>query len=198
MEGGRYRGAASMLVSEVPMKSILHFPSAAAVAAAAMFSLSLPAGGIEHLAAAPTVVTRVPQREEVTSALTLPFTSNDVVQYFSTVLEMSPEKAANGAMVFENYQVAHPEDRWRIAVWLEGRGVVVEFTVGGDYGMNLAREFFECPLFVPAESEEFYAMLNQARNAPVQRMPRFTVAMTFDRKSDLEMLVMRFTPRDAL
>jgi hypothetical protein len=104
---------------------------------------------------------------------------------------------ANGATVFENQQILHPEDRWRIAIWPEGKGLVVEFTVGGDYGLSLAREFFESPLFVQAESEEFYAMLEQARNAPVKKLPRFTVAMTFTETTDLQLLVLRFTPRDA-
>jgi hypothetical protein len=99
--------------------------------------------------------------------------------------------------VFENQQVVHAEDRWRIAVAPEGKGIVVEFTVGGDFGLSLAREFFESPLFVRAESEEFYAMLNEARNAPVKKMRRFTVAMTFAETTDLQMLVMRFLPRDA-
>jgi len=162
-----------------------------------LFFLAPRAGSIDRVAVAPTVESRASPSEPVLPVLVLPFSAADAVHYFSTVLEMSPEKAANGVTVFENYQVAHPEDRWRIAVSTEGKGVVVEFTVGGDYGLTLAREFFECPIFVRTESEEFYAMLGDARNAPVKKMRRFTVAMTFAQTTDLEMLVMRFTPRDA-
>lgn len=176
---------------------IEHWLIWAAVFGALLFYVAPRAASIDRVAAAPAAESRRSHGGPLLPILVLPFRAVDAVHYFSTVLEMSPEKAANGAVVFENYQVVHPEDRWRISVWEEGKAVVVEFVVGGDYGMNLAREFFECPLFVGAESEDFYAMLNEARNAPVRKMPRFHVAMTLAETVDLEMLVMRFSPRDA-
>ena len=123
----------------------------------------------------------------------LPFTAWDVVQYFSTVLEMSPEKEKGGALVFENPQAIYPEDKWRIEIWTERKSVVVQFTAGGEYGMSLAREFFECPIFEQDESEQFYDMFNHAQAGPLMRMHRFTVGMSYKETSDLEVLVMKFT-----
>jgi hypothetical protein len=127
----------------------------------------------------------------------LPFEAAEVVAYFSTVLEMSPEKGEDGATVFENPQAGYAEDRWRIAISTEGPGVVVQFVVGGDYGLSLAREFFECPVFERAESEALYGMLSRAQNGPVEHLPRFTVSLTYQGGVKLEMLVLRFTPPNA-
>ncbi len=75
--------------------------------------------------------------------------------------------------------------------------MVVEFAVGGDYGLSLAREFFESPLFNQVESEHLLAMLDRAANAPVEKTRRYTQAMTFEEATDLQMLVVRFTPHEA-
>jgi hypothetical protein len=123
----------------------------------------------------------------------LPFTAWDVVQYFATVLEMSPEKEKGGALVFENQQAIYPEDKWRIEIWTERKSVVVQFTAGGENGMSLAREFFECPIFEADESGQFYEMFNHAQAGPLTKMHRFTVGMAFKDTSDLEVLVMKFT-----
>ncbi len=125
----------------------------------------------------------------------LPFTAADVVHYFSTVLEMSAEKAPNGGMVFQNHD-PQPEDRWRIEVQSDKKDVIIEFTVGGNYGMSKAREFFESPLFQRDEFEHFYAMLNEAKNGPVDEMRRFTVKMTMRDINESQILTLRFTPRD--
>lgn len=124
----------------------------------------------------------------------LPFGPVDVADYFSTVLEMSAERDADGAIRFENLHASYPEDRWFITIRREGREVIVEVRAGGDYGMNLAREFFECPLFERAESEAFYAMLNDAQNAPTRKFPRFTLQMQMSQTSDLFTLTLRFSP----
>jgi len=127
----------------------------------------------------------------------LPFTALDVVQYFSTVLERSAEKGAGGAMVFANAAATYPEDRWHIAISVERKSVVVEFVFSGDYGMSLAREFFESPLFQREESEQLYDMLAHAQNSPVKRLARFTVSMTHRETSEQQNLVLRFTPPNA-
>ncbi|WP_348547760.1 hypothetical protein [Chthoniobacter sp.] len=126
----------------------------------------------------------------------LPFTAADAVQYFSTVLEMSPEKSPNGGTFFEHQHDPLPEDRWRIEVLAEDKNVIVEFTVGGNYGFGLAREFFESPLFRRDEFETFYEMLSNAKNAPVEKMRRFTLKMTLREIEQSEILTLRFTPRD--
>jgi hypothetical protein len=124
----------------------------------------------------------------------VPFTALDVVQYFSTVLEMSAQSGTAGTMVFENHQAAAPEDRWRIAISVERKSVVVEFVVGGDYGLSLAREFFESPLFERGESEQLYEMFGHAQNSPVKKLARFTVSMSFKETTGQQQLVLRFAP----
>ena len=126
----------------------------------------------------------------------LPFTAADAIHYFSTALEMSSEKSPNGGAVFENPHDPLPEDRWRIEVLAEEKNVIVEFTVGGDYGLTLASEFFESPLFERDEFEHFYEMLGNAKNARVEKMRRFTVKMTLRDAKESQVLTLRFTPRD--
>lgn len=151
---------------------------------------------VEKGAFVPVVVIapQVPEKDPDIRPGFLPFTAADVVHYFSTTLDMSSEKGANGASVFQNHD-PQPEDRWRIEVQTEEKSVIVEFTVDGNYGLSLAREFFESPLFERDEYERFYAMLNDAKNHPVDEMPRFTVKMTMRKFKDSEILTLRFTPR---
>ena len=127
----------------------------------------------------------------------LPFNAWDVIQYFSTVLEMPAEKGPGSTMVFENHHAQNPEDRWHIAVSVERKTVVVEFVAGGDYGLSLAREFFESPLFQRGESEQLYAMFAQAQNGPVKRLARFTVSMNYSQTNGQESLVLRFMAPNA-
>jgi hypothetical protein len=128
----------------------------------------------------------------------LPFTARDVVQYFSTVLEMSPDKGQDGRLVFENQQATFPEDRWRIEIWAEKKSVVVQCSAGGEEGMSLAREFFESPLFESAESQKFYEMYSRAEGEAVAKLPRFTIGMAFKNTADLEVLLMKFTAPGAV
>jgi hypothetical protein len=165
-----------------------------AALAGALLCLPISASGVEQFAALPN---RIPHADFTLTPGKLPFSAADAVHYFSTVLEMSPERDADGTVSFENYHVSHAEDRWTITVRTEGKEVVVVFRVGGDYGLSLAREFFESPLFRREESERFYAMLNDARNSPSERMPRFTVRMQLTQDNDLLTLTLRFTPLDA-
>lgn len=167
---------------------------AVAVLIALLFVLPHRAGGTEFAAAAPAVGTTLPAKPAPAPLDQLPFSANDVAYYFSTVLEMSAERGPGEAIRFENLNVSHPEDRWFISIWAEGRDVVVEFRVAGDYGMNLAREFFESPLFEPSESERFYAMFNDARNDPKKKFPRFSLQMQLRETVDLLTLTLRFTP----
>jgi len=126
--------------------------------------------------------------------LKLPFTAWNVAEYFSTSLEMSVEKEANGKLVFTNLQGIVAEDFWRIEIWSEADNVLVQFTVGGDYGMTLAREFFESPLFERQETEKLYEMLSDAQNSPVAKLRRFKVTMTYQERANLEMLNIKFAP----
>lgn len=142
---------------------------------------------------------RLPTTETPTTphADDLPFNAWDVIQYFATVLEMPAEKGPGATMIFENHHAVVPEDRWHIAISVERKTVIVEFVAGGDYGMSLAREFFESPLFQRGESEQLYAMFAQAQNNPVKRLARFTVGMTYSQSAGQESLVLRFVALNA-
>lgn len=167
---------------------------AVAVLIALLFILPHRAGGAGSAETRPADATALVTRPAEISPERLPFGVADVAQYFSTVLEMSAERGPGETVRFENLHVSHPEDRWFIAIWAEGSDVVVEFRAGGDWGMNLAREFFESALFERGESEQFYAMLNDARNGPQQKFPRFTLQMQLRETVDLLTLTLRFTP----
>lgn len=139
----------------------------------------------------------VPSEEHPFRSGSLPFTAADAIHYFSTALEMSSEKAPNGGTVFENLHDPQPEDFWRIEVRTDEKELIVEFTVGGDYGLTLAREFFECPLFERDEFERFYEMLNSAKNDPVEKLRRYIVKMTLRDAKETQVLTLRFTPRES-
>jgi hypothetical protein len=168
-----------------------------AVLGAALLLLAPLATGLEQVVPVDDKELSQPTPQPAPRQDGLPFTAWDVVQYFSTVLEMAPEKEKGGALVFENPQPTFPEDRWRIEIWAERKSVVVQFTAGGEYGMSLAREFFECPIFEQSESEQFYDMFSRAKAGPLTRMHRFTVSMAYKETSDLEVLVMKFTAPSA-
>ena len=165
----------------------------ALVLGAALLVLAPPAADFERVVSADEKPMSQPAAEPALRTDALPFTARDVVEYFSTVLEMSAEKGQAGRVVFENRQATYPEDQWRIEIWTEGKGVVVQFTAGGEYGMSLANEFFECPIFEREESEQMYQMFSNAQNGPLTRMHRFTVGMNFKQTADLQVLVMKFT-----
>lgn len=169
----------------------------AAVLAAALLLLAPRAADREQLTSSQAVELRRPTTEPTLRNDSLPFTALDVAQYFSTVLEMSAQSGTAGTMVFENHQATVPEDHWRISVSVEKKSVVVEFVVGGDYGLSLAREFFESPLFEPGETQQLYEMLSHAQNSPVKKLPRFTVNMAFKETVAQQQLVLRFTPPNA-
>lgn len=167
---------------------------AVAVLIALLFVLPHRAGGAEFAAAAPGIGATLPAKPALPAPDRLPFSAAEVADYFSTVLEMAAERAPGEALRFENLHVTHPEDRWFITVWAEGREVVVEFRVGGEYGMIHAREFFESQFFARAESESFYAMLSDARNNPKQKFPRFSLQMQLRETLDMVTLTLRFSP----
>ena len=123
----------------------------------------------------------------------LHFTAADVVLYFNSVLGMPPKRSKKGETIFEDNKSRWPEDRYRILITQEDGDVVVSFAVGGDYGMNFAREFFECPLFQRAESEQLYKLLNEAEKAPTAALPRFSVSMRSWETKDKVHLVLRFS-----
>lgn len=122
----------------------------------------------------------------------MPFGAADAVQYFISALEARPTVTREGHTVFENPKGATPEDQYRILILQEENDVVLHFSVGGDYGMNLAREFFESPLFKRHESEQLYALLNEAAKAPVMSMERFSVSARLWETPDRVHLVLRF------
>ncbi|MEI9892546.1 MAG: hypothetical protein WDN28_01140 [Chthoniobacter sp.] len=159
---------------------------------AALLMLATAGTHFPSLMASEEIPVRLPLPAPALRTGGLPFTAWDVVQYFSTVLEMSAEKGNAGVLFFENQQATQPEDRWRIEIWTEGRSVLVEFRAGGDYGLSLAREFFESPLFERDESEQLYELLSHAQNNPLRKLRRFSVGMTYKEMVDEQVLLLKF------
>ena len=107
----------------------------------------------------------------------LPFSATDVTTYFSSVLDKQPARGQGGAVVFEESKAAEPKHRYRVVIIKEHNDLVITFSAGGDTGMNLAREFFEAPLFRPNETQRLYAMVDHAQGAPTELLHRFTITM---------------------
>ena len=107
----------------------------------------------------------------------LPFSATDVTNYFSSVLDKQPIRGQGGAIVFEESKAVEPGHRYRVVVIREHNDLVITFSADGDTRMNLAREFFEAPLFKPDESQRLYAMVDHAQGAPTERLRRFTITM---------------------
>ena len=125
---------------------------------------------------------------------TLPFTLADFVSYFSSALETKPSASDNG-FVFTGPANGHAEDVFRIAISEEAQDVVVAFSGGGDYGLTLAREFFEAPFFTRDETLSFFTLLDESREgSATAKLPRFTVRFTHIGHSDDFHLTLRFTP----
>ena len=125
---------------------------------------------------------------------TLPFTLADFASYFSSALETKPSASDNG-FVFSGPANGHAEDVFRIAISAEAQDLVVAFSGGGDYGLTLAREFFEAPFFTRDETLRFFTLLEKSREAPATaKLPRFTVRFTHIGHSDDFHLTLRFTP----
>lgn len=124
----------------------------------------------------------------------LPFTPADFVSYFSTALETKPS-ASDNLFVFTGTANGHAEDVFRIAISAEAQDLVVAFSGGGDYGLTLAREFFEAPFFTRDETLRFFTLLEESREGPATaKLPRFTVRFTHIGHSDDFHLTLRFSP----
>jgi hypothetical protein len=124
----------------------------------------------------------------------LPFSATDVTNYFSSVLDKLPVRGQGSAIVFEESKAAEPENRYRVVILREHNDVVITFSAGGDIGMNLAREFFEAPLFKPNETQRLFAMVDHAQGAPTERLHRFTITMRLLASPKNTRLTVRLSP----
>ena len=125
----------------------------------------------------PKPVKPAPEPEQPRGRSLLPFSATDVTNYFSSVLQKQPIRGQDGAVVFEDSKDVEPENRYRVVIIKEQNDLVITFSAGGETRMNMAREFFEAPLFKPNERERLYAMVDHAQGAPTERLRRFTITM---------------------
>ncbi len=124
---------------------------------------------------------------------TLHFTLADVVSYFTTALATKPSVSEN-RFVFTGPANGYPEDVFRIEIFEEAQELVVAFSGGGDYGLTMAREFFEARFFTRDETLRFFTLLEESREGPVTaKLPRFTVRFTHIGHRDDFHLTLRFT-----
>lgn len=139
-----------------------------------------------------------PAPRSVTPDETLPFTMPDVVGYFTSALMMKPDDDGKTA-VFTGRANGYAEDVFRIAITPEKGELVVAFSGGGDYGVTLAREFFEAPFFEREETLRFFTLLDKSRSGPATAtLRRFTVRFTHLEHSDDFHLTLRFSPHTSL
>ncbi len=141
------------------------------------------------------IETSRPTLRPVAPGETLPFTMPDVVGYFTRALMRQAEDDGNTA-VFTGPANGYAEDVFRIAITAEKGEFVVAFSGGGDYGLTLAREFFEAPFFEREETLCFFTLLEKSRSGPATAtLRRFTVRFTHLAHSDDFHLTLRFSPR---
>jgi hypothetical protein len=87
------------------------------------------------------------------------------------------------------------EDFYKISVYAEGSGVRVVFQCGGKGGLDIAREFFESPLFTPEETRMLYGLMDRARSGPREVSQRFEASASLTRRADMLIFVLRLMPR---
>ena len=80
-------------------------------------------------------------------------------------------------MCLKTAKTSNQRHRYRVVIIKEHNDLVITFNVGGDTRTNMAREFFEAPLFKPDETQRLYAMVDHAQNVPTERLRRFTITM---------------------
>ncbi len=179
-----------------PRRCALPFAGAAIAGAAFFF---VPRGAtLPDRPALAAIATSRPAPRPVTPRETLPFTMPDVVGYFTRALMREPEDDGNTA-VFTGPGNGHAEDVFRIAITPEKGELVVAFSGGGDYGVTLAREFFEAPFFERNETLCFFTLLEESRSGPATAtLRRFTVRFTRLEHSDDFHLTLRFSPHISL
>ncbi|MGA7212629.1 MAG: hypothetical protein WCE49_00080 [Terrimicrobiaceae bacterium] len=124
----------------------------------------------------------------------LPFTPVEVVNYFSSVLGQQPARAPGEAFVFQDSKAIKPDHRYRVVIIKEHNDLVITFTVYGETGMNLARAFFDAPLFKADETQRFHAMLDHAKSGPSERLRRFTLTMKMLAYPQNTRLTVRLSP----
>lgn len=169
------------------------FPLAGVVMAGAFFAAPRMARFSDRAAPAATLLAH-PASPHTALPQTLPFTLANFVSYFSTASEKEPS-ASDNRFVFTGNANGHAEDVFRIAISEEAQDVVVAFSGGGDYGLTLAREFFEAPFFTRDETLRFFTLLEESREgSATAKLPRFTVRFTHIAHRDDFHLTLRFTP----
>lgn len=135
-----------------------------------------------------------PAPQVVAARVSLPFTMSDVVDYFTEALMIKP-RDEGGTIVFASSANGSPEDVFRIAITPERQALVVAFSGGGDYGVTLAREFFEARFFTLEETLRFFTLLDASRGGPVTaKLRRFTVRFDHVEHEDDFHLTLRFSP----
>lgn len=149
---------------------------------------------LSERAAVAVIETPRPAPRPVAPRVSLPFTMSDVVAYFADALMMKPDHEG-GSVVFAGSANGHAEDVFRIAITPERQTLVVAFSGGGDYGVTLAREFFEARFFTLEETLRFFTLLDESRDDPATaKLRRFTVRFDHLEHSDDFHLTLRFSP----
>lgn len=123
----------------------------------------------------------------------LPFTFEDVINYFQDSLAQPPQERRSNDALFRGGD--GEEHSFTIAISRNGPDLQLKFQVIDDYGMNIVREFFEAPFIEWKESEQLYALLSMGSGLRTINLPRFDVAFECDNRAETTVVTLMFSPR---
>ena len=130
--------------------------------------------------------------DRTATPVTLPFSLEDVTNYFVDAMGGAPNERHANYAVFEGGTIN--EGLFNITIVQRGPEILVRFRVIDDYGMNFIREFFEAPFFQRHESEQFYVLLYMGEGIHCTNLPRFDVVFEHDAQPEETIVTLFFSP----
>lgn len=178
---------------QLPNFHRLLVPLAITATAGALLIASAPMAALPTASWPAAIEAIFPRTKPLSPAHSLPFSYQDVLRYLAVSLGVSPTQYGNTA-VFSEQPNGREEDAYRVLVTLENQHLAVTFSGYGDYGMTIAREFFEAPFFDREETLRLYSLLEEGKPSQTVRFRRFTVRFQLQEHRDDFHLTLQFTP----
>jgi hypothetical protein len=122
----------------------------------------------------------------------LPFSLGQVLNYFNEAFGKQPFRIDERTFVYSDRE--NPDEMVIITVSDLDTGLAIVLLATGDYGVNYMREFFEAPFFLPQETEQFYAFLDQGPGVRSITLERFKVQMSISHAGGWIVAALEFGP----
>ncbi len=129
--------------------------------------------------------------EKTAAVARLPFTFDDVVDYFVQALEQTPTQRSPTYARFDGGSMR--EGLFSVMIERHEGQMLLRFHVIDDYGMNVVREFFEAPFFQSNESERLYGLLYAGEGMHSAKLSRFDVLCDYQTRPDETVITLFFS-----